>query len=157
MESASNTSVILDASAPARRAGMTESEWREAIKFDSTDTGWVIMSIGMAIGAGIVFLPVQVGLMGLWVFLLSSIIGYPAMYLFQRLFINTLAESPECKDYPSVISGYLGKNWGILLGALYFVIDAPRDKCAHFREINGIAAAFQHLQKNYIPAALSFL
>lgn len=122
MESASNTSVILDASAPARRAGMTESEWREAIKFDSTDTGWVIMSIGMAIGAGIVFLPVQVGLMGLWVFLLSSIIGYPAMYLFQRLFINTLAESPECKDYPSVISGYLGKNWGILLGALYFVM-----------------------------------
>ncbi|RBH42016.1 hypothetical protein C3F00_040305, partial [Pseudomonas sp. MWU13-2860] len=47
---------------------------------------------------------------------------YPAMYLFQRLFINTLAESPECKDYPSVISGYLGKNWGILLGALYFIM-----------------------------------
>ncbi|STI63429.1 transporter [Escherichia coli] len=91
-------------------------------QIDSTDTGWVIMSIGMAIGAGIVFLPVQVGLMGLWVFLLSSVIGYPAMYLFQRLFINTLAESPECKDYPSVISGYLGKNWGILLGALYFVM-----------------------------------
>lgn len=106
----------------AIRAGMTECEWREAIKFDSTDRGWVIMSIGMAIGAGIVFLPVQVGLMGLWVFLLSSIIGYPAMYLFQRLFINTLAESPECRDYPGVISGYLGKNWGILLGALYFVM-----------------------------------
>ncbi|ECA2188538.1 glucosamine-6-phosphate deaminase [Salmonella enterica subsp. enterica serovar Offa] len=39
----------------------------------------------------------------------------------------------------------------------YSFTDAPRDKCAHFREINGIAAAFQHLQKNYIPAALSFL
>lgn len=122
MEIASNKGVIADASTPVGRAGMSESEWREAIKFDSTDTGWVIMSIGMAIGAGIVFLPVQVGLMGLWVFLLSSVIGYPAMYLFQRLFINTLAESPECKDYPSVISGYLGKNWGILLGALYFVM-----------------------------------
>ncbi|MDU5193717.1 MAG: hypothetical protein E6127_06925 [Enterobacter sichuanensis] len=36
-------------------------------------------------------------------------------------------------------------------------IDAPRDKCAHFREINGIAAAFQHLQKNYNPTASSFL
>ncbi len=35
--------------------------------------------------------------------------------------------------------------------------DAPRDKCAHFREINGIAAAFQHLQKNYNPIASSFL
>lgn len=122
METTSNTSVILDDSVSSLRGGMTESEWREAIKFDSTDVGWVIMSIGMAIGAGIVFLPVQVGLMGLWVFLLSSVIGYPAMYLFQRLFINTLAESPECKDYPSVISGYLGKNWGILLGALYFIM-----------------------------------
>ncbi len=37
------------------------------------------------------------------------------------------------------------------------VTDAPRDKCAHFREINGIAAAFQYSQKNYIPTALSFL
>lgn len=122
MITSNKTSVILDVSAAAQKAGMTEQAWREAIKFDSTDTGWVIMSIGMAIGAGIVFLPVQVGLMGLWVFLLSSIIGYPAMYLFQRLFINTLAESPECKDYPSVISGYLGKNWGVLLGVLYFVM-----------------------------------
>ncbi|HDT1128940.1 TPA: hypothetical protein QHS04_003199 [Morganella morganii subsp. morganii] len=106
----------------AENAGMSEEQWRAATKFDGTDAGWVIMSIGIAIGAGIVFLPVQVGLMGLWVFLLSSVIGYPAMYLFQRLFINTLAESPECKDYPSVITGYLGKNWGILLGALYFIM-----------------------------------
>ncbi len=75
------------------------------------------MSIGMAIGAGIVFLPVQVGVMGLWVFLLSSIIGYPAMYLFQKLFINTLAESKECTDYPGVITGYLGKTgaWFLVL------------------------------------------
>ncbi|WP_313130906.1 hypothetical protein [Pseudescherichia vulneris] len=120
--STNNSDVMQGTSAAAQKAGMTEQAWREAIKFDGTDTGWVIMSIGMAIGAGIVFLPVQVGLMGLWVFLLSSIIGYPAMYLFQRLFINTLAESPECKDYPSVISGYLGKNWGVLLGVLYFIM-----------------------------------
>jgi Amino acid permeases len=104
------------------KAELSKAEYKAAMKFDATDFGWIIMSIGMAIGAGIVFLPVQVGLMGMWVFLLSSVIGYPAMYLFQRLFINTLAESPECQDYPSVISGYLGKNWGILLGVLYFVM-----------------------------------
>ncbi|EAM4783309.1 glucosamine-6-phosphate deaminase [Salmonella enterica] len=33
----------------------------------------------------------------------------------------------------------------------------PRDNYAHFREINGIAAAFQHLQKNYNPTASPFL
>jgi hypothetical protein len=65
MDTATNSSVIVNDSPAAKRAGMSESEWQEAIKFDSTDTGWVIMSIGMAIGAGIVFLPVQVGLMGL--------------------------------------------------------------------------------------------
>ena len=104
------------------KANMTKEQWLQATKFDSVDIGWIVMSIGMAIGAGIVFLPVQVGVMGLWVFLLSSIIGYPAMYLFQKLFINTLAESKECTDYPGVITGYLGRNWGVLLGALYFVM-----------------------------------
>ncbi|WCE31411.1 hypothetical protein PK654_19935 [Vibrio sp. SCSIO 43137] len=113
---------IADSLAPHKIAGMSEQEWKIATKFDSVDIGWIVMSIGMAIGAGIVFLPVQVGVMGLWVFLLSSIIGYPAMYLFQKLFINTLAESKECTDYPGVISGYLGKNWGMLLGALYFIM-----------------------------------
>ncbi|MFP9133415.1 hypothetical protein ACLKZ7_10540 [Shewanella algae] len=98
------------------------AQWKAATRFDSTDWGWVVMSIGMAIGAGIVFLPIQIGLMGLWVFLLSAIIGYPAMYMFQKLFINTLVESPKCRDYPDVISGYLGKNWGILLGVLYFLM-----------------------------------
>ncbi|KJF92857.1 membrane protein [Photobacterium leiognathi] len=105
-----------------QQANMTLQQWKAATKFDSVDIGWIVMSIGMAIGAGIVFLPVQVGVMGLWVFLLSSVIGYPAMYLFQKLFINTLAESKKCTDYPGVISGYLGKNWGIALGILYFIM-----------------------------------
>ncbi|GAK84501.1 serine transporter [Vibrio ponticus] len=111
-----------DTRLPHERANMTKQEWQKAIKFDSVDVGWVVMSIGMAIGAGIVFLPVQVGVMGLWVFLLSSVIGYPAMYLFQKLFINTLAESKKCTDYPGVIEGYLGKNWGVALGVLYFLM-----------------------------------
>ncbi len=103
-------------------AHFTDGDWQQATRFDSVDIGWIVMSIGMAVGAGIVFLPIQVGVMGLWVFLLSAVIGYPAMYLFQRLFINTLAKSESCDDYPSVISGYLGKNWGMLLGLLYFVM-----------------------------------
>lgn len=69
----------------ARQAGMTDAQWKAAVKFDSTDWGWIIMSIGMAIGAGIVFLPVQVGLVGVWVYLFSAIIAYPAIYLLQRL------------------------------------------------------------------------
>ena len=105
-----------------QKSGMSKEEWDAAVKFDSTDWGWVIMSIGMAIGAGIVFLPVKVGLVGLWIFLASAIIGYPVMYMFQKLFINTLASSSKCEYYPSVISESLGKNWGVFLGFLYFAM-----------------------------------
>ncbi|EMW2841527.1 TPA: glucosamine-6-phosphate deaminase [Yersinia enterocolitica] len=38
---------------------------------------------------------------------------------------------------------------GVIKCALGVLFDAPRDKCVHFREINGIAAAFHPLQKNY--------
>ena len=68
----------MSTSSLARQAGMSETEWKNAVKFDSTDWGWIVMSIGMAIGAGIVFLPVQVGLVGVWVFLLSAAIAYPS-------------------------------------------------------------------------------
>ena len=78
---------MMDATITAASA----AQWKIDTRFDSTDWGWIIMSFCMAIRAGIVFLPVQVGLMGLWVFILSGVIGYPAMYMFQRLFINTLA------------------------------------------------------------------
>ncbi len=90
------------------------------IKLDSRDWGWVSINIGMGIGAGIVFLPVQAGLVGLWTFLAAVLVAYPSLYLFQRLFVNTIAECPKCEDYPTVISEYLGKKWGILLGFLYF-------------------------------------
>ena len=122
MENATKRIGMASGSTHWEKAGMTQEEWKKAVKFDSTDWGWVIMSIGMAIGSGIVFLPVQVGLVGLWVFLASAVISYPIMYGFQRLYINTLASSPKCEDYASVISGYLGKNWGFFLGIIYFIM-----------------------------------
>ncbi len=51
------------------RANMTQEQWQQAIKFDNVDIGWIVMSIGMAVGAGIVFLPSSSrsdGVMGLF-------------------------------------------------------------------------------------------
>ncbi|GCD58627.1 hypothetical protein NBRC3280_1129 [Acetobacter pasteurianus NBRC 3280] len=134
---------------------LSPQQWKEATRFDGTDIGWIVMSIGMAIGAGIVFLPVQVGLMGVWVFLLSAVVGYPGMYLFQRLFINTLASARVSQTYPDMISSYLGRGWGTLLGALYFVMlviwmfvyatAITRDSASYLHSF-GIT---QHLLSNY--------
>jgi len=104
------------------KSGLSKEEWAKATKFDSVDWGWIVMSVGMAIGSGIVFLPIQIGVTGLLVFLLSSIIGYPVMYAFQRLYINTLASTEKNQVYADTITGYLGKNWGFLMGIAYFVM-----------------------------------
>ena len=39
------------------KSGLTIEEWKEATKFKAIDFGWVIMCVGMSLGAGIVFLP----------------------------------------------------------------------------------------------------
>ncbi len=106
----------------ARMAGVSVEEWEEATKFRGTDLGWIIICIGSAIGAGIVFLPVQVGLVGLWVYMVAAIIGYPILYKQQKLYLGVLADSPQCQDFARVISGYRGKNWGFLLGIVYFLM-----------------------------------
>ena len=100
----------------------SEKELYKSVPFTRYDAGWVVLCIGMAIGAGIVFLPVQIGLKGVWVFLLSLLLTYPAIYLLQKLYLNTLSEAEECKDYTSVITQYLGRNWGVFLGIAYFLM-----------------------------------
>ncbi|HJO92287.1 MAG TPA: amino acid permease [Victivallales bacterium] len=92
------------------------------IKLNANDWGWVTLNIGMGIGAGIVFLPLQAGLVGFWIFLIAIVLAYPALYLFQRLFINTLASARACEDYPTIISEYLGRKWGVILGFIYFIM-----------------------------------
>lgn len=89
---------------------------------DLYDLGWIILCIGLAIGSGIIFLPIQVGLKGIWVFAVSLIFAYPAVYLLQSLYLKTLSASPECKSYAAVVSDYLGKNWGAVMGAMYFLM-----------------------------------
>jgi hypothetical protein len=91
-------------------------------RFDAHDFGWVILSIGMAIGAGIVFLPVQVGIAGFWAFLLSAAVGYPAVFLFQRLFMDSLSAEGDGTDYTAAISRHLGRNAAALLGLLYLLM-----------------------------------
>ncbi|MFW5490005.1 MAG: hypothetical protein ACNI3A_16525 [Desulfovibrio sp.] len=92
------------------------------MKMTSKDWGWVAVNIGMGIGAGIVFLPIQAGLVGLWTFLLAILLAYPALYLFQRMYINTLIESRDASDYTTTIREYLGSKAAAILGIIYFVM-----------------------------------
>ena len=94
---------------------------KKNIPFTLYDLGWVVLCIGAAIGSGIVFFPLQVGLKGVWVFALAVILGYPAVYYMQKLFIETMARSDEHDSYLSIITSYVGSRWGLFLGGLYSI------------------------------------
>lgn len=100
----------------------TAVPFSKKIPFTKYDFGWVLLCIGMAIGAGTVLMPVQIGLTGIWVFIVAFIIAYPATYIVQDIYLKTLSESETCNDYTDIISHYLGKNWGVFLGVIYFLM-----------------------------------
>lgn len=91
-------------------------------KFNSFDWGWLVISFGMALGAGIVLVPVSVGVAGLIAFLWVALWAYPAIYLFQKLYMNTLFENETSKCYSDTITDLIGKKWGSFLGVVYFIM-----------------------------------
>ncbi|MBX9867993.1 MAG: hypothetical protein K2Y14_13860 [Burkholderiales bacterium] len=103
---------------------METAQQKQALKFNSFDWGWLVISFGMALGAGIVLVPVSVGVVGLVAFLWVALWAYPAIYLFQKLYMNTLFENDTAKCYSDTIADLIGKKWGSLLGILYFIMMA---------------------------------
>ncbi|MDE5014984.1 serine permease, partial [Francisella tularensis subsp. holarctica] len=53
--------------------------------FDRFDFGCLVVSIGMDVGTGIVLVSVSVGVVGFAVFVVSLLIAYTGIYLFQKL------------------------------------------------------------------------
>ncbi len=139
---------------------------KKSVKFRFEDWGWVVINIGMGIGAGIAMLPVEISMKGFWVFMLASAIGYPSMYLFQRVFVNTLVEARSCKDYTGIISEYLGTNWGAAIGFLYFVMliiwyfvyseTVIRDSASYLQTF-GVSVSNLSANPVYIISVISFL
>jgi serine transporter len=54
--------------------------------------------------------------------MVSILIAYPGIYLFQKLYIQTLFESEKPKDYKEVVAELLGNKWSVFLGALYLLM-----------------------------------
>lgn len=104
---------------PASRVPETSGR---SIPFTRYDAGWVVLCIGMAIGSGIVFMPIQMGVKGFWVSITALAIAYPAVYFLSNLYIQSLSASKACEDYADIITQYLGRNWSAVLGIAYFLM-----------------------------------
>ncbi|WP_306495704.1 amino acid permease [Corynebacterium striatum] len=98
----------------------------KAKKSDGSTWTWVITLFGTAVGAGILFLPMDAGSFGFWPLLAGTIIIGPLVFYSHRMFSRVTSASPfKDKDVLQVVSQLLGKTPGTLLAISYWMSIYP--------------------------------
>lgn len=109
------------ATATKPHTGFTQSTgWQ---KRDST---WVISLFGTAVGAGILFLPINAGMGGFWPLVVMALLVGPMTYLAHRgLARFVLSSSKPNADITEVVEEHFGVGAGKLITLLYFFAIYP--------------------------------
>lgn len=85
------------------------------------DVEWVLTLFGTAVGAGILFLPIQAGLGGIWPIILLSCISFPIVWLSHRTLTHLVVTHKQPRELPQVIAEDLGPAAGTAVSVLYFL------------------------------------
>lgn len=92
-------------------------------KFDLT---WVLNLFGTAVGAGVLFLPINAGMGGFWPLIFIALIVGPMTYLAHRgLSRFVLSSKNPGSDITEVVEEHFGKTAGKLITLLYFFAIFP--------------------------------
>lgn len=97
-----------------------DSKWN---KFDIT---WVLNLFGTAVGAGVLFLPINAGMGGFWPLVIMTILVGPMTY-FAHLGLSrfVLSSAKPGSDITEVVEEHFGKTAGKLITLLYFFAIFP--------------------------------
>jgi serine transporter len=113
---ATNESVILASSASDVRSG----EWSKQ------DTIWMLSLYGTAIGAGVLFLPIDAGLNGIWPLIIMVFLAFPLTYYAHRALCRfVLSGSHAHNDITDVVEEHFGPFAGKMLTIMYFFAIYP--------------------------------
>ena len=87
------------------------------------ETLWSFALYGTAVGAGTLFLPIQLGAAGAVVLFITALVAWPLTYWPHRALCQFIlsANTPASVGITGAVSHYYGKNIGNLITALYFV------------------------------------
>ena len=82
-----------------------------------SDISWILALFGTAVGAGILYLPLQAGTASLWALLGLAVLIFPVLYLAHRLVLELLLLGGGELDYTGAAGRYLGGglDWVMLL------------------------------------------
>lgn len=97
-----------------------------ATQWNRGDTLWVLSLFGTAIGAGVLFLPINAGMGGLISLLVMLVLAYPMTFLAHRALCRfVLSGSNQSDDITVAGENYFGKFGGFILTVLYFFAIFP--------------------------------
>ncbi|PJG86492.1 HAAAP family serine/threonine permease [Conservatibacter flavescens] len=95
-------------------------------KWNKFDITWVLNLFGTAVGAGVLFLPINAGMGGFWPLVVMVILVGPMTYLAHRgLARFVLSSSKPGSDITEVVEEHFGKTAGKLITLLYFFAIFP--------------------------------
>ena len=82
---------------------------------------WVFTMFGTAVGAGILYLPVQAGIAGIWPLAIISIFMVPAVYFSHKAVLDLLMSSMLLRDYSGTINTHFGVVFGFFINIIFFM------------------------------------
>ena len=95
-------------------------------KWTKKDTGWMFSHIGTGIGAGLLYLPVSVGVGGIWSLLILSLLCGPMVFLTHRSLTRfCFSSSRPGRDITQVVHEHFGERVGYWLMLICFMSMFP--------------------------------
>lgn len=90
------------------------------------DTKWTLSLFGTAVGAGILFLPINLGAGGFWPLVIMALLAFPMTFLAHRGLSRFVLSSknPEA-DFTDVVEEHFGHKAGNIISVLYFLSIYP--------------------------------
>ncbi|MCB2215440.1 aromatic amino acid transport family protein [Desulfofustis glycolicus] len=83
--------------------------------------GWILTMFGTAVGAGILYLPVQAGSTGIWALAVLSLLLLPLIYYSHKNVVTIVLAGGSDANYARVLAGGCGRFFSEGLVALYFL------------------------------------
>jgi len=105
---------------------ITPVRHKTCLSWRKSDSVWMLGIYGTAIGAGVLFLPINAGAGGILPLIIMSLLVFPMTYFAHRgLCRLALSGKTECHDITDVVEQHFGRKAGNIITLLYFFAIYP--------------------------------
>jgi serine transporter len=105
----------------AEDTAVKNEQYLDPKKWNKQDTTWALSLFGTAIGAGVLFLPINAGSGGLLSLLLITLLAFPVMYYSHRALAKMIYASNSADEgITGTIREYFGNKASIIFNIVYF-------------------------------------